>query len=451
MGSSLQHFFHTFLKQKWAYHKSLLLLAWPMILSNISVPLLGLVDTGVIGHLNNAYYLAGIALGSMLISLLFWLAGFLRMSTTGLVAHALGANNQHEQLSILKKGIVMSWILSVIILLLQPVFNYGIAHFLNASAEALNQAQIYFSIRIWSAPAALTNLVILGWMLGMQYGKGPFYLLLVTNSINILFDILLVVVFDFGVAGAAWASVIADYSALIFAIFLVTKILGSHGLSWRKVYVSEVTDIRKMISLNRDIFIRSLFLQLCFAFITYYGGRLGDNILAANAILLNFLLLVSFALDGIAYAVEAKVGAAKGDKNLLKLKLWVNIGLFWGILFSLLYSAGFAVFGKAFISLLTDIPDVVKTAQAYLIWSIWLPVLAVLCFIFDGIFIGLLQAKIMRNSMIFSSVVGFFMVFLILKPLGNHALWAAMSCFMLLRGISLSYKYRELSRKGLLI
>jgi MATE family multidrug resistance protein len=444
-------FNNLFSKNNFSHHKNLLALAWPMILSNITVPLLGLVDTAVIGHLDNAYYLAGVAIGTMVISLIFWLFSFLRMSTTGLTAHAFGAKDNLEQMAVLKKGLVLSAFFAVFLLCLQPIVVYILQNHITASKEALEQAQIYFSIRIFSAPAALTNLVLLGWMLGMQYAKGPVYLLLVTNITNIVLDVIFVVLLDFGVAGAAWASVIADYLALFFALFLVSLLLKKHGLSWLKLYIQPITKLKETLSLNRDIFIRSLFLQVCFAFITYYGGRLGDNILAANAILLNFLLLVSFALDGVAYAVEAKVGEAKGQKNITLLKLWVNISLFWGMLFSILYSLGFAIFADQLIILLTDIPEVVTTAQVYVGWSIILPMLAVFCFIFDGVFIGLTRAKEMRNAMIFSSLIGFFAVFLILESWENHALWAAMSSFMLLRGLTLIKKYRDLVRCGLLI
>ena len=452
MFKFVQHFHkNLFSKSNLTHHKSLLLLAWPMILSNITVPLLGLVDTAVIGHLDNSFYLAGVAIGSMVISLIFWLSGFLRMSTTGLAAHAFGAQDKLEQMAVLKKGLILSFGFSIFLLCLQPLITYILQNHITASNEALEQAQIYFSIRILSAPAALANLVLLGWMLGMQYAKGPFYLLLVANITNIVLDVILVVWLDFAVAGAAWASVASDYISLIFGLMIVTKLLNKHGLSWSKTFIQPLTHIQETLSLNRDIFIRSLFLQVCFAFITYYGGRLGDNVLAANAILLNFLLLVSFALDGVAYAVEAKVGEAKGQQNLKQLKLWVNISLFWGVLFSILYSLGFAVFGDELIALLTDIPEVIATAQNYVIWSVLLPMLAVFCFIFDGVFIGLTRAKDMRNAMIVSSIFGFFGVFLLLESWGNHALWAAMSSFMLLRGLTLIKRYHDLKRTGQLI
>ncbi|MDP5213247.1 MATE family efflux transporter [Pseudoalteromonas tunicata] len=428
-------------KASWQHHKSLLILALPMILSNISTPLLGLVDTAVIGHLSESVFLAGVAIGSMLISLIYWLAGFLRMATTGLVAAACGADDEMRQMTLLKQGLVFALMLGLALLALSPFISWLIHQYFSGSEQALGYAQTYVSIRLYSAPAALMNLVLLGYMLGMGNSRGPFYLVLVTNVFNILLDLLLVVYLDWQVEGVAWASCIAEYLAFIFGCYWVKKIAEQHGYSLYQVLKQKVAGFKPLMRANSDIFIRSLFLQFCFAFMTYYGGILGDTVLAANAVLLNFLLLVSFAIDGVAYATEAKVGQAKGANNTALQHLWVSLSLFWGCIFSLIYCFGFFVFGEHVINLLTDIELVRITANDYLFWLYFLPVLAVASFVFDGVFIGLMNTKAMRNSMIFSAVAGFFTVFIILKPMGNHALWAAMSSFMLLRGVSLGLIY----------
>lgn len=421
-----------------------------MILSNISVPLLGLVDTAVIGHLDEAHFLAGIALGAGSISLLFWLASFLRMSTTGVIAQAYGAAQWDKLKQQFQASLILALCFSVSLILLTPLLLHSIAMLSNASSEVFEQAQIYFSIRIYSAPAAMTNLVLLGLMLGMQYGKGPFYLLLFTNIVNIALDVLFVVGLNMGVAGAAWASVIADYSALCLALLLITKLFARSGLSWGWMIPAKA-EFRALLVLNRDIFIRSLLLQLCFSFMTFYGARLGEITLAANAVLLNFLMLVSFALDGIAYAAEAKVGKAKGEQNAEKIHLWVKLSLFWGGLFALGYCLLFALLGGKIISLLTDIPEVVTHAQAYLSWLILLPMIAMACFIFDGVFVGLTRAREMRNSMLVSMLLGFALPVLLTLDWHNHGLWLAMSCFMALRGLTLAYRYITLYRAGWLL
>ncbi|OHU96397.1 MATE family efflux transporter [Pseudoalteromonas byunsanensis] len=421
-----------------------------MILSNISVPLLGLVDTAVIGHLSSAHYLAGIALGASSIAVLFWLASFLRMSTTGVIAQALGCKDTNRLRMLFQSSVFLAVSFAITLILLQPLLLTAIAKLSGASEQVVNQAQLYFSIRIYSAPAALCNLVLLGFMLGMHYGKGPFYLVLFTNIVNIVLDILFVVVFEWGVAGAAWASLIADYSALGLALCLVRKLFIKHQIGWHWK-LPTMAETSQLLSLNRDIFIRSLLLQLCFSFMTFYGARLGEITLAANAVLLNFLMLVSFALDGIAYAAEAKVGHAKGEQNERILRLWVRISVFWGGIFALLYALFFATVGTQLIQLLTDIPEVVAHAQMYLPWLTLLPVVAMGCFIFDGVFVGLTRAKAMRNSMLFSAGLGFFLPFVLTMSWQNHGLWFAMSCFMALRGATLVYRYHQLCRQGTLL
>lgn len=422
-----------------------------MILSNITVPLLGIVDTAVIGHLGSAHYLAGIALGASVISLLFWLAGFLRMSTTGLVAQAYGKKNSALLAGLLKRSLVLALIVAFSLLAISPLIKELIAFLSGSSGEVLQQAYRYFDIRIFSAPAALCNLVLLAWMLGVHYGRGPFYLLLVTNITNIVLDIYFVVYLDWQVAGAAWASVIADYTALLFAVVMVLKLAKKMAVP---LFIHDWFSAAKMLdllSLNRDIFIRSLILQLCFSFMTFYGARIGEVTLAANAVLLNFLMLVSFALDGIAYASEAKVGQAKGQGSTRRIHLWVKISMFWGALFALAYSVFFALLGERIIALLTDVPEVIAAANSYLPWLIVLPIAAMSCFLFDGIFVGLTRAKDMRNTMLISALVGFCGVFLVFKHWQNHGLWLAMTSFMLLRGVTLIIRYRQLKSSDSLL
>ena len=422
-----------------------------MILSNITVPLLGIVDTAVIGHLGSAHYLAGIALGSATISILFWLAGFLRMSTTGLVAQAYGQNDLMQLAALLKRSLVLACSVALLLIAFAPLINDAIAFLSDANARVLTEANTYFNIRIFSAPAALCNLVLLGWMLGVHYGRGPFYLLLVTNIVNIALDIYFVVFLDWAVAGAAWASLIADYTALIFALFLITKLATKQGVDLSIANWFSFKKMSVLLSLNRDIFIRSLILQICFSFMTFYGARIGETTLAANAVLLNFLMLVSFALDGIAYATEAKVGQAKGQQSVSKVRLWVKISVFWGMLFGVFYSLFFAMFGSNIIRLLTNVPEVITEATHYLPWVIALPLIAMSCFLFDGIFVGLTRAKDMRNSMLLSASIGFFGVFWVFYAWQNNGLWLAMSCFMLLRGVTLIIKYQRIKANNQLL
>ncbi|WP_411993958.1 MATE family efflux transporter DinF [Agarivorans sp. DSG3-1] len=422
-------------------------IAIPMILSNITIPLLGLVDTAVIGHLDHSYYLAGVALGSMMITLVFWLCGFLRMSTTGLSAQASGANDRAELQRIGFNSALLALVLGFTLLALQaPILRLGLS--LAGGSELVQfYAAEYFSTRIWGAPAALLNFVLLGWLLGMQNARAPMLLLILTNSCNIGLDVLFVVGFDWKVQGAALATVIADYLGLLLGLYLCRqqflsrfKQRPSFSECWQGFSRKHLSGL---FSLNRDIFLRSLSLQLCFAFITFQGSRLGDNIVAANAVLLNFLMFVSFALDGLAYAVEALAGKAKGKQDrglfvdVIKQCLW--LALMAGVMFSVM----FGVFGEHLVALLTDIPEIRVTAALYLHWLVLLPLVAVWCFILDGVFIATSEGRIMRNSMLLASFGGFFPLWWLFQGWGNHALWLALCGFMALRGMSLAWVYKR--------
>lgn len=425
-----------------------------MILSNITVPLLGLVDTAVVGHLSDSYYLGGVAVGSMIITFIFSLAGFLRMATTGVTAQAFGKGCADAQLKSLTHGMVIALFLSLLILLFQvPITT--LAFMLSGGSEQVQHyGQVYFSIRIFSTPAALMNLVLLGWMLGMQTAKGPMWHLIFTNAINIGLDVLFVFGFGWGVEGVAAASVIADYCGVFIGFYFVRLIAQSNGIHIKTEalkFWQQWAEIKPLLLINRDIFLRTLCLSLCFAFMTLEGARLGDNIVAANAILLNLLMLIAFGLDGIAYAVEALVGKAVGRKSQSELTKSIKHATFWSVVFAIGFTVAFWLWGINIIKLLSDIPEVVQTAVVYLPWLIAMPFISLWCFLFDGIFIGLTRAKDMRDSTFIATFVGFFLVWWLTRSWGNHALWLAMLSFMLFRGVTLALRLRYLLRGGLVM
>lgn len=422
-------------------HKRTFALAWPMILSNITIPLLGLVDTAVIGHLDHAYYLGGVALGSMIITLILWILGFLRMSTTALVAQGHGANDFSAQTRVLSQGVMLALLLAFTALVLQwPVMEWGIP-LAGGSSEVQYYGAQYFGIRIWGAPAALTNLVLLGFLLGRGMPKVAMWQLILGNGLNISLDLLFVVGFGWGVAGAAWASVLAEYGTLMLALYLVAKVLKQHdALAWSKL-VPQWQGVGRLLRLNRDIFIRTLCLQACLSFITIMGARMGDLVVAANAVLLNFMLLISYALDGFAYSAEVEVARAWGAKKAEQLNQAVLLCWVWSAMTALIFALLFWGLGDWFISLMTGIEEVQQVASTHLIWVVMLPVLAFSCFLFDGVYIGAAQGSIMRNSMLVSAI-GFFVLFWLCRDWGNHALWLALDGFMLLRGLTLAWHYR---------
>ncbi|WP_299797797.1 MATE family efflux transporter [uncultured Shewanella sp.] len=428
-------------KQK---NRQLLALALPMILSNITVPLLGLVDTAVVGHLSNAYYLGGVAVGSTIITLILWMLGFLRMATTGLVAQSFGAGDRQAQYKLLLQAGSLAIILGLSAIALQlPILN-GALMLTDASAEVERYCREYFQLRIWSTPFALLNLVLLGWLLGRQQPKAAMWQLIVANIANILLDLLFVLGLGWGVKGAALASVFADISGFLVAFSMVYKqiVKSGHFDFFKLCRELTLRSYHKLLTLNADIFIRSLCLQMAFAFMTFQGAGLGDNTVAANAVLLNLLLLISYALDGIAYYAEAEVGRAYGQKNKILMQDSVTLAWFWSGISAILFTLLFIFFGANIINLLTSIEEVRLVAGQYLFWIIILPLLSFGSYLFDGVYIGAAMGKVMRNSMIISTFCVFFPTWYLLQEMGNHALWAAMTGFMFARSLTLTLHYR---------
>lgn len=417
--------------------KTVLAIALPMIISNLSIPLLALVDTAVVGHLEHPWYLGGVALGSTLISLVFLLLGFLRMSTTGLTAQALGANDVQAQIDSLLKAALVAIVLAGLILLMHPLILPIVHHFSTASAQVLEQTGLYFQIRIWSAPATLLNMVLLGWFLGLHNARYPMWLLIFNQSLNILLDLLFVLGFGWKVAGVAAASVIAEYSTLLLGLVLVVRLWRQHGFPvFQLRWLQRLQGYRVLLGLNRDIFIRSLCLQAVFTFIAFRGASFGDHIVAANAVLLSFLMLVSYALDGFAYAAETTTGRAVGAKDQSELLSLFKVLASWGLFLACTFSLLFWLVGTPMIALLTSIDTVRLTAADYLPWLVALPFFAVWSYLLDGVYIGATKAKAMRNSMLFA-LIGFVICYLLLYRFDNHALWFSLSFFMLLRSVTL--------------
>ena len=443
-------------------HKQLLLLALPMILSNITVPLLGLVDTAVIGHLPEAYFLGGSAIGATIITAVTWLCGFLRMSTTGLSAQAFGLNDLNKNLLVLLRGIVVAFAIGFIFICLQSPFLNMALNVAGGSEQIQFYARQYSEIRIWGYPASLANLVILGWLIGNHQTKSVMWLLIISNLLNVVLDILFVFGFNWQVQGVAFATLISEYFGMVLGLLIISRRYKKQAIKLvneGKILFSSLIERASLLhyfKLNRDILLRTLCIEICFIFITFQGAKLGDNVVAANAILMNFLLLISFGLDGVANAAEAMVGKAQGGRNSNQLKNIVNISLFWTGLFAVGYSLLFFFLGEQLLTLISDIPSVIEFAKEYLFWMILLPIIACWCFLFDGVYIGLMQARVMRNSMVFSTFACFFPCWWVLQNVlpqnqENHALWAAFSLFMLARGASLIWHYQARIKQTMLM
>lgn len=422
--------------------KALWRLALPMIFSNITVPLLGLVDTAVIGHLDSPIYLGGVAIGATATSFLFMLLLFLRMSTTGLTAQAFGAKDPLRLARALVQPLILALGAGLLIVLLRaPLINLAL-HIVGGSDAVLEQARRFLNIRWLSAPASLANLVLLGWLLGVQYARAPVILLVVGNLLNIVLDLWLVMGLHMNVQGAALATVVAEYGTFCLGLWMVKRVLVMRGITVTVLKNAWRGQVRKLLALNRDIMLRSLLLQLCFGALTVFGARLGPEIVAVNAVLMTLLTFTAYALDGFAYAVEAHSGQAYGAKQAGQLQDVWHAACRQSGLVALAFALIYALFGSNIVAMLTSLPELRALASHYIGWQIVLPVVGVWCYLLDGMFIGATRGAEMRNSMAVAAA-GFALTLLTLPYLGNHGLWLALAVFLALRGLSLALVWRR--------
>ena len=421
-------------------------LAGPIMLSNLSVPLLGAVDTAVVGHLPGAHNIGAVAVGALIFNIIYWGFGFLRMGTTGLTAQALGAGDADQARAYLLRGLVLAMVLGSCVVALQVPLAWAAFAVIETSANVEPLADAYFSIRVWGAPAALANYAILGWFIGIQNTRAALALQVAMNGLNIILDLWFVMGLGWGVEGVAWATLISEVSAVALGAWLVRRHAPGVGGRWRPALILDKDRIGRMIAINRDLFIRTLCLQAAFVLLTAIGARMGDVILAANAVLLIFQMISSYALDGFAHAVEALAGSALGSRDRNAFRGVVRASTVWALVFSGAFALAYGVGGVILIGIVTDVPEVRQTALTYLPWAVVLPLLSVWSFQLDGIFIGTTRTAEMRNAMMVSLVVFAAATAVLVPLLGNHGLWLAFSIFMVARGVTLGLRYPALER-----
>ena len=324
------------LMREWAWHRRVWRLAWPMVVSNLSVPLLGAVDTAVIGHLPEPHFLGAVAVGALIFNTLYFGCNFLRMGTTGLTAQAFGARDFDAARATLARAFLIALVLAAALLALQGPIGWLAFYLVEPSEAVAGEGMRYFFIRIWGAPATLANIALVGWFIGMQNTRAALALLLTVNGINIVLDLVLVLGFDLAVAGVAWATVAADYAGLILGVAVTARLARRHGGHWRARLVLDAAAMRRFLGTNRDIFLRTLFVITAFALFTTLSARQGDVVLAANAVLLNFVIFFNFAFDGFAFAAEALTGRALGAGRRGDLARAIRACLLWCLLLALL-------------------------------------------------------------------------------------------------------------------
>jgi MATE family multidrug resistance protein len=422
-------------------HQRVWSLAWPMILSNITVPLLGLVDTAVIGHLPDPKYLGAVAVGAMIFSILYWSFGFLRMGTTGLTAQALGNNDYNQSRLLLAQSLVLAGLIGLIIVIFQyPLIETALT-LVGAEAAVTTEARLYSNIRVFGAPAVLANYALLGWFLGNQNTRIPLLLLVVTNLLNMLLDLIAVYGLGMQAEGVALATVISEYASLILGSVLMLRMLAKQAGTTPWQQLKSVSDYYHLINVNRYLFVRTLVLLLTLAFFTSQGAQQGTTILSANAVLLNFFLIISNGLDGFAHAAEALSGKFYGAKDNKGFHRIISATLSWSLITAVLFTLLFWLGGELIISLLTNITAVRLAAAEYLPWIIFLPLIAVWSFLTDGIFVGTTQVKAMQNTMLISVFAVYAPVWYLSQPLGNNGLWLAFLSLFMARGITGGYVF----------
>jgi MATE family multidrug resistance protein len=420
-------------------YRKIFVLAGPIILANLSTPLLGLVDTAVIGQIGDAALLGAVAISAMLFSFLFWGFGFLRMGTTALVAQSLGRKESQGAVHTFLQAAAMALLIGISLWLLQtPIASVSFT--LLGGSDLVEQAALrYFNIRIWGAPANLLLLTMMGFLLGKQDARSVLYLQLTLNLSNILLDILLVVFLHMDVEGVALATVLAECLAVLVGICIIWPAIKevTANLRWQDLLASE--PLQKMLRINRDIMVRTLCLIFAFAWFTDQGARFGDTILAANMLLMQFVTFAAFFLDGFALAAESLVGQAVGARDTSRSKQTIRITFELGAGTAVGLSLLFGFTCSFFLNLLTTNQEVVSTANLFAGWAIIAPVISVASFLLDGIFIGAALTREMRQAMIFS--LGIFLVacWALVDVYANNGLWAALMIYYLTRAASLTY------------
>lgn len=422
-------------------------LAWPLILTSISVPLLGLVDTAILGHLDRPDYLAAVALGTSLLAFFYWGFGFLRMGTTGLTAQAWGAGKAAQCQLVGQQSLLLGLALGLLAIAASTVLLPWGLQVMQAPPGLQPLSLEYMQIRIFSAPAVLMNYAIIGWFIGRQQTRLPLLITVVTNSLNIVLDLWLIIGLGLNSAGAAIATLIAEYCGLILALLLMWRQQRLSGITADWLALGKLSAYRQLLKVNRHLFFRTIALLACFAFFTSRGAGFGETTLAANQILLQLLFAVSFGLDGFAHAAEASVGDSIGARRRADFYAYCRACLYWSIAVAIGYSLFYALAQQGLLSLLTSLVPVQTEANRYFGWIILLPLLAVWSYLLDGIFIGATQTRAMLVSMLISALLVYLPVWWFSRDWGNHGLWLAFSLFHLSRGVTLALWFLHYSQQ----
>ena len=424
-------------------HKRVLGVAIPIVLANATIPVLGAVDTGVVGQMGLAAPIGAVGIGAIIISAIYWMFGFLRMGTTGLTAQAIGSNNQSETSALLVRGIIIGLVAGLVLILIQiPLFS-GALGLSPASQEVEGLANEYLKIRVFSAPAAIAIFGITGWLIAKERTKAVLFLMLLVNSVNITLDFIFVLKLGWGVEGVAFATFIAEWLGLFYGLWLARE--GFNNGYWKNwVQIFDRVRLVQMAKVNSDILIRSVLLEIGFVSFLFLGSSFDDATLAANQVLVQFLNITAYAMDGFAFAAEALVGQALGAKNRALFRRSAVMTSQWGVGLVVVMAIAFYVFGNTIINVMTTAEDVRVVSYDYLPWMVLAPLVGAAAWMLDGIFIGATRTADMRNMMFISFCIYLIALAFLLPKYDNHGLWASLIIFSIARGVTLGYKYPKL-------
>lgn len=427
-------------------HRKVLAIAVPIMLSNVSQPLIGVVDTAVIGRLPEPYYIGAIAIASLIFSFLYWGFGFLRLGTSGLAAQAVGAGDQAEVAAVLARSFLIALACGVLLIALSPGIEAMVLRVIEGSAAVEENAAIYFRIRIWSAPFALVNFVILGWFIGQGRARMALGLQLFLNVANMALDALFVLGFGMTSAGVGLGTLIAEVAAAGLGLAVIARALKRGHLPLERARIFDVAKLKRTFAINFDIMVRTWCLVFAFWWHAAQGAKQGDVIVSANAVLMHCFEVAAYLIDGFAYAAEALVGQAVGAQSLPRYRAAATISTAWALAAGAVLALLILVFGGLIIDALTINGEVRETARSYLPWVALSAVLGVVCFQLDGIFTGATQTRDMRNMMIVSIIVYLISWWIASRALGNHGLWLALNIFFVIRAITLGSRLSALER-----
>jgi len=427
-------------------HKRILAIAMPIVLSNATVPILGAVDTGVVGQMGLAAPIGAVGIGAVILSAIYWIFGFLRMGTTGLAAQARGAGDLKEGGALLMRGLLIGGVAGLVFIVTQWLLFAGAFALSPASEEVETLAQQYMTIRIWGAPATIALFAITGWLIAMEKTRGVLILQLWMNALNIGLDLLFVLQLGWGVEGVAIATLIAEWSGLLLGLYLCRSAFsGNQWRDWARIF--DKVRLKKMLSVNADIMVRSVLLTLSFTTFLFLGADFGDVTLAANQVLLQFLEITAYALDGFAFSAEALVGTALGAGNRRGLRRAALMSSQWGLGGAVVLCLVFWFAGPSIIDLMAKAPEVRAAGREFLFWAALAPVLGVASWMFDGIYIGATWTREMRKAMIVSVTIYVAALFVLLPAFGNHGLWGALMVLNITRGVTLFWYYPRLEAR----